>query len=167
MKSWYVIQTKPRLESQAQENLSRQGFEVYLPRCRVRRRRRGRWITTVEPLFPRYLFLNVDLDITNTAMVRSTRGAVGFVRFGGEPCAVSREVIDALFSRADAETGLHDIGQHQFKAGDCVMVVDGPFAGIDAVFVVDNGEERVVLLLNLLGRTNKVEVAREAVIAAA
>ena len=167
MKSWYVIQTKPRLEAQAQENLARQGLEVYMPQCRVRRRRRGRWVTAIEPLFPRYLFLSADLSVTNTSSVRSTRGAVGFVKFGGEPCALAQRTIDLLRAREDALTGLHDIGQHRFSAGDNVTVVEGPFAGLDAVFVTDNGDERVILLLNWLGRANKIVVARDAVIAAA
>ena len=73
----------------------RQGFHVYLPRIQVRRHRRGQWIDAVESLFPRYLFIRIDPHRSNIAPVRSTRGVVGLVRFGGQPAVVPDEVIDA------------------------------------------------------------------------
>jgi transcriptional antiterminator RfaH len=167
VKSWYVVQTKPRLEILAEENLLRQEFEVYLPRCRVKRQRRGRWVSSIEPLFPRYLFMQVDLAETNTASVRSTKGVQGFVRFGGQPRAVPDELVEAICERADRESGFHDVGQHRFEAGQDVEVIDGPFAGLHAVYVSDDGDERVLLLFNLLGRESKVAVKRDTVVAAA
>jgi transcriptional antiterminator RfaH len=167
VKQWYVVHTKPRQEAVAEDNLLRQGFEPYLPRCRLKRRRRGQWTTAVEALFPRYLFLHVDLERTNTASVRSTRGAVGFVRFGGQPSTVPEQLIDVLVRRADMESGLHDVGQHRFCRGQKVEIIEGPLAGLEAVFVADRGEDRVVLLFNLLGRQNTLAVPRERVVPAA
>ena len=96
---WYAVCCKPRQEAVAEENLLRQGFQVYLPRIRMRQRRRGAWIDAVEVLFPRYIFIRIDPKRRSTASVRSTRGAVGMVRFGGQPAVVPDAVIDALRER--------------------------------------------------------------------
>ena len=158
---WYVVCCKPRQETIAQQNLQQQGFEVYLPRTLVRTRRRDRWVDVVQVLFPRYLFLRADRRQQSTAPVRSTRGAVGLVRFGAEPAVVPDRLIAAIIARADAATGLHDNGQKSWVPGQAVTMVDGPFAGMDAIFSKADGDERAVLLIELLGKTNKVCVNRD------
>jgi len=58
---WYVAQTQPQAEFRAVANLERQGFETYLPRY-LKRRRHARRIETIKaPLFPRYVFVRVDI----------------------------------------------------------------------------------------------------------
>ena len=158
---WYAVCCKPRQEAVAEENLVRQGFHVYLPRIRIRRRRRGQWIDSIEVLFPRYLFIRIDPLLQNLATVRSTRGAVGLVRFGGQPAVVPDEVIDALLQCQDPASGLHQENRTPFCAGDRIKLVDGPFAGMEAVFAEQDGEKRVIVLLELLGKTNQVRVARD------
>ncbi|NIN33844.1 MAG: transcription/translation regulatory transformer protein RfaH, partial [Gammaproteobacteria bacterium] len=59
MKSWYLIHTKPRQEKLAEENLERQGYEIYLPMAEIRRKRRGRSVRVIDPMFPRYLFIHL------------------------------------------------------------------------------------------------------------
>lgn len=162
---WYVVSCKPRQEVVAQENLRRQGFEVYLPRIRVRQRRRDRWVESVQVLFPRYLFVHVDRGVQSTASIRSTRGAVGLVRFGGEPATVPSRVIAAIIEREGA--GVHDQLQPAFQPGDPVRMLEGPFAGIDGIFASADGEKRAVLLIELLGKTNRVRVDRDWIIRAA
>jgi len=162
---WYVVSCKPRQELQAQENLRRQGFEVYLPRLKVRQRRRDRWVESVQVLFPRYLFVHVDRAAQSTASIRSTRGAVGLVRFGAEPATVPNRVIAAIIEREDA--GLDDDLQPAFQSGDPVRMLEGPFAGMDGIFASADGEKRAVLLIELLGKTNRVRVDRDWIIRAA
>jgi transcriptional antiterminator RfaH len=162
---WYVVCCKPRQELVAQENLRRQGFEVYLPRIKVRQRRRDRWVESVQVLFPRYLFVHVDRGAQSTASIRSTRGAVGLVRFGGEPAMAPNRVIDAIIDREDA--GLDDELQPAFQSGDPVRMLEGPFAGMDGIFASADGEKRAVLLIELLGKTNRVRVDRDWIIRAA
>ena len=74
MTNWYAVQTKPRQELVAEQNLQRQGFVTYLPRIRLRKRKRNKLVDAVEPLFPRYLFIHVDPDQDSLAPVRSTLG---------------------------------------------------------------------------------------------
>ena len=158
---WYAVCCKPRQEAVAEENLQRQGFHVYLPRIRIRHRRRGQWIETVEALFPRYVFIRIDPRQRSMATVRSTRGAVGLVRFGGQPAVVPTVVMEALLQREDAASGLHEDKRSLFNAGEPVRIVDGPLAGMEGVFTQQDGEKRVIVLLELLGKTNKVKVDRD------
>jgi len=158
---WYAVCCKPRQEAVAEENLLRQGFQVYLPRIRIRQRRRGQWIDAVEVLFPRYIFIRVDTLKRSTATVRSTRGAVGLVRFGGQPAVVPDAVMDALREREDAASGMHEDKRPLFNAGDMVKLVEGPLAGMEAIFTEQDGDKRVIVLLELLGKANKVTVSRD------
>src|SRR3972149_6599731 len=154
MGCWYVVFCKPRQEAVAEENLLRQGFHVYLPRAQIRRRRRGQWIDAVEALFPRYLFIRVDPLRHSTAPVRSTHGVVGLVRFGGEPAIVPDAVISALMQHAEAGTGLHPDNRPLFSAGEPIKLIEGPLAGMEAIFAEQDGEKRVFVLLELLGKAN-------------
>ena len=94
MNCWYVVFCKPRQEAVAEENLLRQSFHVYLPRIRMKQRRGGQWVDCVEVLFPRYLFIRIDPHWRSAAPVRSTRGAVGLLRFGVTPAVVPEAVIE-------------------------------------------------------------------------
>lgn len=156
--AWYVVCCKPRQEAVARENLLRQGFEVYLPRIRTRQRQRDRWVDAIQVLFPRYLFVRADRRSQSTASIRSTRGAVGLVRFGIEPAVVPDRVIEAILAREDAATGLHEQARPGFRAGEPVTMLEGPFAGMEGIFASEDGLERAILLIELLGKTNRVRV---------
>jgi transcriptional antiterminator RfaH len=158
---WYAVCCKPRQEAVAEENLLRQGFNVYLPRIRMRQRRRGQWLDAVEVLFPRYIFIRVDPLRRSTATIRSTRGVVGLVRFGGQPAVVPDAVMEALKQREDAASGLHEDKRPPFSAGEAIKLVDGPLAGMEGVFTQKDGDKRVIVLLELLGKANKVTVSRD------
>lgn len=164
--AWYVVCCKPRQESVAEENLKRQGFDVYLPRMRSRLRKRDRWVDGIQILFPRYLFIRVDRRRQSTASIRSTRGAVGLVKFGIDPAVVPSGVIDAILAREDVETGLHYV-RPTFRPGERVVLREGPFAGIEGVFASEDGDERATLLIELLGKANRVRVDRDWIVRAA
>jgi transcriptional antiterminator RfaH len=162
-KRWFVVCCKPRQELVAQENLLRQGFRVYLPQIKVRKRSKGTWIDKIEALFPRYLFIQVDPEMQSISPVRSTRGVVGLVRFAGQPAIMANEVISVLIQREDSDSGLHQDDRLLFCAGEPVKLLEGSLAGMEGVFVQEDGEKRVIVLLELLGKTNKVKVNRDQV----
>ena len=167
MERWFVVCCKPRQELVAQENLLRQGFHVYLPRIQVRKRCRGKWIDVVEVLFPRYIFTRIDPFKSSIAPVHSTRGVVGLVRFGGQPAVISDEVINAILQRENPDSGLHQDNRPLFCTGEPVKLVEGPLAGMEGIFVQEDGEKRVTVLLELLGKDNKLRVSRDWVVQAA
>ena len=155
MKHWYAVHTKARQEAVAVDNLKRQAFHTYLPRIAGARRRKGRWQTAVEPLFPGYVFVQLDALAQSIAPIRSTRGVIGLVCFGDELRPVPDGVISAL-SQAQPDEQAPIDPTNIFKKGDRVQIVDGPMTGMTAIFEAKSGAERVVLLLDLLGRSNRI-----------
>lgn len=158
MKRWYVVYTKPRQEVVAEENLERQRYEVYLPRIAQPRRRQGQWRQHIEPLFPRYLFVRLGLGCDHTSPIRYTTGVSNLVRFADELAVVDDQIVESLRRRADYATGFHFPKDPVFTQGDRVVMDDGPFAGVEAIFQAETDSERVVILLNLLGRKNYISV---------
>jgi transcriptional antiterminator RfaH len=158
MKQWYAVQTKPRQEATAEHNLQRQHFETYLPRILLRKRRRDKWAKVVEPLFPRYLFIQVDPDEHSLAPVRSTLGVAGLVRFGHHIKPVPDSVIAYLKQAENPETHQHHADDWPHRPGDAVQILNGPFAGLSGVFQAATSEQRAMVLLELLGRHNSVQV---------
>src|ERR1700758_4136284 len=89
---WYVAQSHVHAESKAAKHLSRQGFEVYLPRYRKQRRHARRIDVVAAPLFPRYLFVSIDLGVQRWQSIHSTIGVIRLVSNGDAPGMVSPEI---------------------------------------------------------------------------
>jgi transcriptional antiterminator RfaH len=148
---WYLIHCKPREDERALENLQRQGFECYRPAQRVERRRNGRKCTVPEPLFPNYLFIHLDRVNDNWYPIRSTRGVIHIVRFNEFPLPVADEIVEGIRAR------LAGIGAEPYlKPGERVRITEGAFSQLEAIFVANDGQHRVVLLLNVLQRNQEL-----------
>jgi transcriptional antiterminator RfaH len=150
--AWYLVQCKPRQDERAEDNLSRQGYEVFRPKCRYQRLIRGQHRWEVGSLFPGYLFINLPAE-SNWAPLRSTRGISRVVAFGGLPVAVSEDIVKHLQARG--ETAL----QSELKSGDNVRIMEKGFTDVDAIFMALDGDERVILLIKLLNRQQQITVA--------
>ena len=157
MRQWHLVHTKPRQEERAEENLRRQGYEVYLPRAKVVRRRRGRPERRIEPMFPRYLLIHLEPGVDNWAPLRSTFGVSTIVRFGPEAAIVPDLLVAGLKARED-DDGLCDLQQPPPGPGDRVQVVEGELAGLEGLFVAPDGETRVTILLDIVGRSTRVRL---------
>ena len=159
MEAWYAVHSKARQEALAAEHLTRQDYHVYLPLTRSAKRTRGRWSDVIEPLFPGYLFVRLDLQRQNSAPIRSTRGVAAMVRFAGKTPPVPEALIDRLKAcETDRDGAIRQAPA--FKSGDHVKIVSGPLAGLEAIFLSSSGEERALLLLELLGRSNRLTLSR-------
>jgi len=122
--------------------------------------RRSAKKTRIEPLFPRYLFLNAIADLQSLGPVRSTRGVNNLVRFGMELAHLPEKVIRAIRSRCDPNSGLVRLDPVEVCVGDKVRVFDGPLAGAEGLFKACSGEKRAMLLIDMMGRPTSVEVDR-------
>lgn len=163
---WFVAQTHPRAEAKAAEQLNRQGFCVYLPHFLKRRRHARRVDTVVAPLFPRYLFVGVDMATQRWLSIRSTIGVSRLICNGNVPAAVPNGIVDALKQRED-EAGFIQLNQRpHFRLGDEIRVLEGAFTGTLGMFEGMTDNERVTILLDLLGRKVRVSLNVEAVVAA-
>jgi transcriptional antiterminator RfaH len=157
--SWYVVHTKIRQEALAMTNLNRQGFECYIPMIKMEKLRRHKATLVEEPMFPRYLFIRLDTSGSGPSWspIRSTLGVSQLVRFGGQPALVDSKLIELLRTR-------EQVGQPErlFKSGEKVVVADGPFAGIEAIFKTADAESRSMILLEMLSKpvAMRIETAR-------
>src|SRR5690606_13714573 len=115
-----------RSEAIAFDHLTRQGYACLWPRVHRMRRGAAGMREAVECLFPNYLFLQADPDHESLAPVRSTRGAIGLVRFGAEPAKVPQVVIDAIRARVDEADGLLRLGMPDWRPGSRVCISEGP-----------------------------------------
>jgi transcriptional antiterminator RfaH len=156
--SWFTVYAKPRQERIAKEHLQRQGFQCFLPMAINPYQRRSAKNLRIEPLFPRYLFLNAVADQQSLGPVRSTRGVSNLLRFGTELATVPEHVIKLINDRCDPQTGLVSLEPVPVAIGYKVRVFDGPLAGLEGIFQERKGANRALLLMKLLGTESTVEV---------
>ena len=144
---WYLIQSKPREDQRAFEHLERQGFHCYRPVHSVERLRYGRRQSVVESLFPGYLFIRLDSVNDNWRPIRSTRGVNRIVSFSKEPTPVADQIITRIRARLERMSAA---AQLYLEPGDRVLITEGPFAQLEAIFVAPDGSQRVTLLLSIM-----------------
>lgn len=154
---WYVVHTKPKQESRALLNLERQGFHCFLPTIPKKRVNRKAFEIVQEPLFSRYLFIELDTTLSGKswAPIRSTLGVSKLVTFGSEPARVNPGLIDLL---REQESVLANNPLTQYQPGDIVRIKEGPFKGLEAVYQMDDGEMRAMVLIELLQKPTRLEV---------
>jgi transcriptional antiterminator RfaH len=162
---WYAVHTKPMQDARAEEHLRNQGYEVFHPLVKLRRRRAGRMVEVVESMFPRYLFIHLEVAHDNWAPIRSTRGVAGLVRWGNHVPTVPEAVIEDLRTRAAGTAdGCLDLTlESDLKPNEKVYITDGPFSGHEALFKARNGDERVIVLLNLMQRQHEITLPARSV----
>lgn len=148
---WYLVQCKPRQEFRALEHLQQQGFECLLPMHQIERLRNGQWRCLKEPLFPGYLFIELDTLRHNWMPIRSTRGVSQVVRFGTNPLSVPPSLINRLRHHSPPT-------EHELKPGDKVTVGGSNGDGMEAIFLSKDGTNRVLLLLKILQREVRISV---------
>ena len=149
--AWYLVHTKGRQEDTAVTNLQRQNFRCYMPMLYVEKVRRGKPVVVAEPMFPSYVFVQLDTSGQGQSWspIRSTLGVRELVKFGGHPPKVDAELIMALHEREQLQQSNPQV---LFAAGDKVVITDGPFAGIEAIYQTTDAERRSMILLSMLNK---------------
>ena len=156
--AWYVIHTKPRQEARALTNLMQQGYQCFLPMITLEKLSRGRVSLVEEPLFPRYLFICLDHGRhgQNWAPIRSTMGVSGLVTFGSSPAKMHPDLIDVLLQQQE---GLSDTPERLFESGERLLIGSGAFAGLEAVYQMAGGDNRAMVLIELMGKLAPMQIA--------
>ncbi len=165
MRRWYVINTHAQAERKAAWHLANQGFHAYLPQYMKRRRHARRVDMVKAPLFPRYLFVELDLERDQWRAITSTIGVSHMICGGERPLAVPAGVIDDIRARED-ETGFVPVAREaRFRKGEKLRIMEGALIDHVGLFECPSDQDRVVLMLNLLGRQVRVRVPVESVAA--
>lgn len=158
MKHWYAVQSRAHEENRAESNLARQGFETWLPRYWKKRRHAGRAESVLRPLFPRYLFVSLDLDAERWRKILSTYGVMNLVGTSDGPTLIPDGIIEALKARADDDGAFTLAHARRLRKGDAVHITGGAMEALSGVFEEIDDRQRVVVLLQLLGREVRVSV---------
>ncbi len=155
MKKWYLIKTKPRQEKKAKKNLENQDYSTFCPMIKINDR--------LVVLFPGYLFIQLNEKTQNWSPVNSTKGVSQFVKFGLNFAKVPTSVIEFIKTNQHITAGkLNNL--NKFKPGDKVQISDGTFKDYTAIFNCYKSDERVILLMNLLGHEQSLSIKKESVI---
>ena len=156
MKKWYLINTKPRQEITAIINLENQGYNTYCPIVKINKKN--------VVLFPGYIFIYLDKHNENWSPIRSTKGVINFVRFGLNFAQVPDNVIKYIrVKQANSEEKLKKLSN--FKVGDKVQITDGVFKNCIAIFKSYKSEERIILLMKILGQQQTINIKQELLVA--
>jgi len=155
MKAWYAVQVRVGREAEAAEGLVRQGMKVWLP-CIEREVRHARSVKQKrQSLFPGYVFLHLSEQECCWTSIRSTRGVIGAVHFGLFYPVVPQELIEALMENHD-ESAIPDVDA--IRQGQVVRVCEGAMQGLRGRVLFVSGQERVIVLLNMLSQQVKTTV---------
>ena len=155
MKNWYLIKTKPRQEKTAILNLENQKYTTYCPIVIINNKQ--------VVLFPNYIFIHLDKSKEDWSPIRSTKGIVNFVRFGLNFAIVPDNVIE--FVKANQLSNKEKlINFNKFKPGDKVQISDGVFKNCIAIFESFKSDERVILLMNILGQQQAINIKQDSLI---
>jgi len=153
MDGWFLVQTKPKQEGRALENLDRQGIRAFCPKVFVEKLYRGRRKVCKEVLFPNYLFVKFDRASVSAMSVSYTRGVSRIVSFGDVPTQVPERLINQLQERVDQNRS--GLISNLPAAGDQLQIIEGPFRGLNAVFSQIDGDSRAVVLITILSQKVK------------
>ena len=156
MKNWYLLKTKPRQEIIAKQNLKNQGYGSFCPIVKINNR--------LVVLFPGYLFVQLNEKTQNLSPINSTKGVSHFVKFGLNFAKVPTSVIEFIKTNQHITTEKFK-NLNKFKPGDMIQISDGAFKNCVAIFKCYKPDERVILLMNLLGREQSLSIKKELVIA--
>jgi transcription antitermination factor NusG len=141
------------------EGLLKKSLEVFLPKIRIRSKRRDRKLMIRVPLFPGYLFVRSALSPQAHLEIVKTIGAVRIIGSKEGPVPVPDATIESLKIIVVGENEV--ITGSRFKKGDRVVVVQGPFAGVTGAFVRYRGRGRVIVNIEALGQFAGVDVSEE------
>ena len=152
--AWFLVRSKPRQEAVALTNLARQSYESYLPLFAAEKLVRRKFTVVQEPMFARYLFVRLDTKGQGQSWspIRSTVGVSELVCFGSRPARVDDALIATLRERESAQQASPT---SLFDSGDNVRITEGAFAGLEAIYQmnqVNDGEARALVLLDLLSK---------------
>ena len=154
-KEWFILQFKSNSHHQAVKNLTRQGFETFLPLHDTTSRKLSRFINTSKPLFPGYMFIRFDRAESEWHKINNTYGVSRLITFNSTLKSIPTPFVDSLMMRYDFSGKLLPI--KKLKKGDQVTVLKGPFANFIATVEEYEADQRIWILMDLMGRKTKIQ----------
>ena len=154
-KEWFVIQFKPNSHYQAAKNLNRQGFETFLPLHDTTLRRNSRFVKSTKPLFPGYMFVSFDKTEHKWQKITNTYGVSRLITFNSSLKSIPSAFVENLMKRYDSSGKLIPI--EKIKKGGKVKILKGPFANFIATVEKYEADQRIWILMDLMGRKTIIQ----------
>jgi transcription elongation factor/antiterminator RfaH len=162
---WYLVHTLPHGERRAQLHLGAQGFRTHFPTIEKTIRHARQLRTVQAPLFPRYIFLILDLGRDRWLSVQSTFGVSSLYTCNDRPVRVPEGIVETLIENSDeANLALFTSG---LTTGQSVRILSGPFANFVGKLERLDAAGRVRVLLDMMGTEVPVALRRSAICPAA
>lgn len=152
--AWHALFTRHQHEKSVALALSHKGYEVYLPLYRSARQWQDRVKQLWLPLFPGYVFLCEGMD--RQLQILSTPGVIHIVAWGGQPAIVPESQLDAV--RRILQSRLNVEAHPYLQSGDRVRVKTGPLMGLEGILIRPKGVARLLISMEMLGRSAAVEI---------
>ena len=156
---WYALYVRQRYEKIAAACLANKGYEVFLPTYQSRRRWSDRTKVLELPLFSGYAFCRFDFQ--ERLPILTVPGVNFIVGFGKTPTPVDPNELDAV--RLVTDSGLPCEPWPFLKVGHTVRVEYGSLAGLEGFVLNVRNSYRLIISVNLLGRSVAVELDRDSV----
>jgi transcription antitermination factor NusG len=162
---WFVARVLRHQENRAQVNLHRLGFRSFLPRLRRTVRHARSLRDTLQPLFPGYIFIIIDLSKHRWRSINGTFGVASLIMDAEQPRAVPADVIEALIASCESR-GAVRLGR-SLEIGQKVRILSGPFAESLCQLAHLDERGRVRVLLEIMGMEVATQLDRSAIAPAA
>ena len=154
-KEWFILQFKSNSHHQATRNLTQQGFETFLPLHDTTSRKLSRFINTSKPLFPGYMFIRFNRAESEWNKINNTYGVSRLITFNSNLKSIPTSFVDSLMKRYDSSGKL--LPMQKLKKGDQVKILKGPFANFIATVEKYEADQRIWILIDLMGRKTKTQ----------
>jgi transcription antitermination factor NusG len=156
---WFAVMVKSRHEKVAAAILQAQGLTHFLPLRSETRQWSDRFQTVELPLFPGYLFAQMNSSYEGRLCILQIPAVLGFVSNHKGPVPVPDteiEQLQALLSVSSDYTQLPYLVE-----GELVRVVRGPLEGIEGKLLRGNSNDRLTISIELLRKSLSVQVSRD------
>lgn len=155
-KRWYLAQCKPNATQIDVRNLENQGFASFMPLQQGTKRKGKGFQHKMRPLFPGYLFVQLDIGKGPWRKINSTRGIARLVSLGAEPSVVPDEIVTGLMVRCNKMGVIQDA--RALAVGDQAQVTQGPFSGFVTTIADAEANARIYILLDIMGESTTVSI---------
>ena len=157
-KSWIVARSKPNQDKTALINLERQNFEFFQPTFKTMSRRQNKFKEIIKPVFPGYIFVAINLEEKNWHKINNTRGISSIIVFGNEIPLIHCELIEALKHRFSLDSIPKEA--NPLEVGMNAEIKNGPFAQLAGKIERIDADQRIWILLDILGNQTRVSINR-------
>lgn len=164
-KRWYALAVQPRKELYVEQQLIARGHKAACPRFRKTVRHARKTKSVLAPLFPGYLFLEIDLGVQSWRKANWIPGSIGLVKIDNRPTPLDGDFVDSVIS-ALGHGGVIEF-QNNLQVGDRVQAIGGPFDRIIGEVVSLSDKDRVKVLMEALNRKVEMTLPRKSVVVAA